>query len=128
MKKITQSAISFSLIMTIWSCNPKKEESKTLKDSVKTQVEISKDTIVTEDSKEISKTVEGKVLEINNGKDGYSAKIETKNKEIYFVTISHSNLKNQDQYKTFEVGEELNVSGDFWQMDAANQITVGSIN
>jgi hypothetical protein len=128
MKKITQSAIVVSLIMTIWSCNPKKVESEIVKDSVKTEVETIKDTIVTEDSKEISKTVEGKVLEINNGKDGYTAKIETKDKEIYFVTISHSNLKNQDQYKTFKVGEELNVSGDFWQMDTANQITVRSIN
>lgn len=74
-----------------------------------------------------TKTVEGIVSEIHSGKDGYTAKIETSDKEVYFVTISHSNLKNPEQYKTVKPGDRLKVTGDFWKMDDDNQITARQI-
>ncbi|MDR6845978.1 hypothetical protein [Flavobacterium granuli] len=73
------------------------------------------------------KTIEGEVLEINQGKDGYTAKLKTNTEEIYFVTISHSNLKNPTQYKATKIGEKLKVSGEFWKMNGENQITVREI-
>ena len=33
-------------------------------------------------------TVSGKVVSIENGKDGYTAKINTDKNEVYFATIS----------------------------------------
>jgi vacuolar-type H+-ATPase subunit I/STV1 len=73
------------------------------------------------------KTIEGEVLEINQGKDGYTAKLKTNTEEIYFVTISHSNLKNPTQYKATKIGEKLKVSGELWKMNGENQITVREI-
>lgn len=72
------------------------------------------------------KTVEGKVLAITPGKDGYTAKIQS-GQMIYFATISHSNLKDPTQYKSVDVGDKLKVSGDFWQMENENHITVREI-
>jgi hypothetical protein len=117
------------LVIAIWSCNSKKVESENTNDSVKSNVEAVRDTVAVEEiSKDSTKTVDGKVLEINNGIDGYTAKIETKDKEIYYVTISISNLKNHEQYKSVKVGEALNVTGDYWKTEADNQITVRVIN
>jgi hypothetical protein len=74
------------------------------------------------------RTVEGKVIDTNHGKDGYTAKIETAENEIYAVTISHSNLKDPKQYKEAKAGEMLKVTGDFWKMGEENQITVRVID
>jgi len=74
------------------------------------------------------KTVEGIVLSTNQGKDGYTARLETADKEIYAVTISHSNLKDHTQYKSVKIGEKLKVTGEFWKMQDENQITVREIN
>lgn len=76
---------------------------------------------------EKSTTIEGEVLEINQGKDGYTAKLKTNTQEIYFVTISRANLKNPTQYKSTKIGEKLKVLGKFWKMDNDNQITVREI-
>ncbi|MBW4361572.1 hypothetical protein [Flavobacterium taihuense] len=77
--------------------------------------------------KKTIKTIEGDVLEINQGKDGYTAKLKTNTEEIYFVTISHANLNNPTQYKNAKVGEKLKVSGELWKMKNENQITVREI-
>ena len=72
-----------------------------------------------------SKSVEGKVQEVNFGKDGYTAKIETDAKETYFVTVSHSNLKDHTQYKEAKVGDKIHVVGDHWKDgEGKDQITV----
>jgi hypothetical protein len=70
---------------------------------------------------------EGEVLQVKQGKDGYTAELKSSIGEIYFVTISRSNLKNPAQYKTVAVGEKLKVSGDLWKMESVNQITVREI-
>lgn len=74
-----------------------------------------------------TKTVEGKVTEIQNGKDGYTAKVQVSKKQVYFVTISRSNLKNPAQYKSVAVGDALKVSGDSWKLKNDNYITVREI-
>lgn len=71
------------------------------------------------------RSVQGSVKDINRGKDGYTAKIETANSETYFVTISHSNLKDHTQYKDAKIGDKLDVKGDYWKNgEGENQITV----
>lgn len=114
--------------MTVCSCNPKKIENVKVEDTLKTVVQKEHDTITKIAPKDVSKTVIGTVLQINNGKDAYNAKVETNEKELYFVTISHSNLNKHEQYKTFKVGESINITGNFWKMEDKNQITVRVIN
>jgi hypothetical protein len=73
------------------------------------------------------KTIEGEVLEITQGKDGYTAKINTLKNESYFITISRANLKDPTEYKTINIGQEIKVTGDFWKMENENHITVREI-
>jgi len=68
--------------------------------------------------------ISGSVEEIQQGKDGYTAKITTTNGRLYYATVSHSNLKNPSQYKALQVGDTVKVKGDKWKMDNENHITV----
>lgn len=132
MKNTIQNLAMMSAVIAFASCGQKKATTTETEGEVKTeqvQVEPVKDTVAEPEApKAETKTVEGIVKEINNGKDGYTAKIETKDKESYFVTISHSNLTNHEQYKSVKVGETLKVTGDFWKMDTESHITVREIN
>lgn len=125
MKSILSKTVVFVTLISLMSCMNKTNQ----KEETQNEVVVKSDTISTESSKEeIQKTVEGVVTNISQGKDGYTATLETASKEVYFVTISHSNLANHDQYKTVKVGENLKVTGDFWQMEDKNQITVRAID
>jgi len=132
MRNTIQSLAMMSAVIAFASCGQKKATATETETEVKTeqvQVEPVKDTVAEQEApKAETKTVEGTVKEINNGKDGYTAKIETKDKEAYFVTISHSNLTNHEQYKSVKVGEILKVTGDFWKTDSESHITVREIN
>ena len=122
MKKKFLKLVVLSGIIAVSSCNKKVE--------VKTEIKNTPEVVAADSVVEIetpaveTKTVEGKVVEVVPGKDGYTAKLETAEKEHYYVTISHSNLTNHEQYKSVKVGETLKVTGDFWKMEDKNQITV----
>lgn len=59
--------------------------------------------------------VNGKVTELEKGKDGYMATIETKKGEHYKATISIINFqKNNQEYKTLNIGDEVSVEGPTW--------------
>lgn len=121
MKAIFYKTAVFNVLISLMSCMNKTEEQK----EIIKEVEVKTDTISAETPKEeVQKTVEGVVTNINQGKDGYTATLETSTKEEYFVTISHSNLTNHEQYKSVKVGDNLKVTGDFWKMEDKNQITV----
>jgi len=126
MKSQIQNLAMLSAVIAFASCNTAKTETKS-EIPTETTVTASDSTAVEETPKAEIKTVEGKVQEIQNGKDGYTAKIETAEKEVYFVTISHSNLKDHTQYRSVKAGETLKVSGDFWKMENENHITVREI-
>lgn len=55
--------------------------------------------------------VAGKVTEINQGKDGYTAKISTAEGKAYSATISIPNLDNPKQYRAVKVGDNITVKG-----------------
>ena len=121
MKAIFYKTAVFAVLISLMSCMNKTEEQK----EIIKEVEVKTDTISAETPKEeVQKTVEGVVTNINQGKDGYTATLETSTKEEYLVTISHSNLTNHEQYKSVKVGDNLKVTGDFWKMEDKNQITV----
>ena len=55
--------------------------------------------------------VTGKVTEINQGKDGYTAKIITADGKVYSATISIPNLDNPKQYRAVKIGDNITVKG-----------------
>ena len=69
--------------------------------------------------------ITGKVEEVKNGKDGYTAKLLTKSDEVYYATISIPNLDNNAyQYKILEVGDKVSVKGEIWENGGEKYITV----
>lgn len=72
-------------------------------------------------------TISGKVESIENGKDGYTAKINTVKKEVYFATVSIVNVGGPQNYKRFKEGDEVSVKGEIWKTDTEKHITVKEI-
>lgn len=73
-----------------------------------------------------TKTVEGIVESVQMGKDGYTAKLDSSG-EVYYVTISRSNLEEPEQYMSVKMGDTLRISGDLWLIEDRPQITVRQI-
>ena len=55
-------------------------------------------------------SIKGKVVEINRGKDGYTAKIETSDGKTHSATISSVALEKN--YREVKVGEVIEVEGE----------------
>lgn len=72
-------------------------------------------------------TVSGKVVSIEFGKDGYTAKINTDKNEIYFALISIVNVGGPQNYKQLKEGEEVLLNGEIWKTDTENHIKVKEI-
>lgn len=73
-------------------------------------------------------TVKGEITEINNGKDGYTAKIKMADGTVYFATISIPNLKDPKQYKKFNVGDVIKVKGKTYKIEEDTLIKVEELN
>ncbi len=129
MKYNVQNLAFLSAVIAFASCEPHKKS--TITDSGTEVVKIrtpAQDTISKEETPPTqTRTVEGKVIDINQGKDGYTATIETQAKEKYAVTVSHSNLKDPAQYRQVKIGETLKASGDYWKLGNDDQITAREI-
>lgn len=78
-------------------------------------------------TKSNNNTVSGKVDSIESGKDGYTAKISTDAKEVYFATISIVNLGGPQNYKQLKIGEVVTLKGEIWKTDDENHIKVSEI-
>ena len=72
-------------------------------------------------------TVSGKVDAIEAGKDGYTAKITTDAKEVYFATISIVNVGGPQNYKQLKIGDVVAVKGEKWKTEEENHIKVTEI-
>ena len=72
-------------------------------------------------------TVSGKVTEINQGKDGYTAKIKTAEGKFYFATISIPNMADPKQYKSVKIGESITVTGESFPVEEDTMIKVTSL-
>lgn len=71
--------------------------------------------------------VSGKVESIESGKDGYTAKITTDIKEVYFATISIVNVGGPQNYKQLKIGDVVSLKGEIWKTDDENHIKVNQI-
>lgn len=72
-------------------------------------------------------TVSGKVVALEFGKDGYTAKINTDKNEIYFAVISIVNVGGPQNYKQLKEGEEVSLKGEIWKTETENHIKVKEI-
>ena len=68
--------------------------------------------------------ITGVVMEIQQGKDGYTAQIKTPSGEEYFATISRANLTDPASFHAAQPGDTLRVKGDAWEMENQQHITV----
>ncbi|WP_281231717.1 hypothetical protein [Flavobacterium gelatinilyticum] len=71
--------------------------------------------------------VSGTIESIERGKDGYTAKINTEKKEVYFATISIVNLGGPQNYKELKTGDVVSVKGEIWKTADENHIKVTEI-
>lgn len=72
-------------------------------------------------------TVSGKVVSIESGKDGYTAKISTDKNVFYFALISIVNLGGPENYKKLKEGDEVSLKGEIWKTKTENHIKVKEI-
>lgn len=72
-------------------------------------------------------TISGKVESVEAGKDGYTAKINTDKKEVYFATISIVNVGGPQNYKQLKAGDEVSLKGEIWKTETENHIKVKEI-
>lgn len=125
MKRVYRNLLALVVIATFASCNSNKKAA--VKEDGTEVVKI-RTPEANETSKEEEKvdtiSVQGKVNEINRGKDGYTAILTTEDGAIYYATISIPNLKDPKQYRSVEIGETIKVKGDSWKMEKDNYITV----
>lgn len=137
MKNI-QNLAMLSAVIAFTSCNSNKAEPQAEQEPQTEAIAPSADTtnqVVTQEAnpatavEEVKQTkaIEGTVKQITNGKDGYTATILTKDNSTYQVTISHSNLTDHKQYRTFNLNEIVKVSGEYWKMGEEKHITVREI-
>ncbi|HSD07201.1 hypothetical protein [Flavobacterium sp.] len=71
--------------------------------------------------------ISGKVVAIEFGKDGYTAKVNTNKNEIYFALISIVNVGGPQNYKLLKEGEEVSLRGEIWKTDTENHMKVKEI-
>ena len=71
--------------------------------------------------------ITGTVQSVERGKDGYTAKIKTSERTIYFAVISIPNLGSPGKFREFKMGEKVTLFGEIWKMGNDNRITVRKI-
>jgi len=81
-----------------------------------------------EEEKEVveSSTIKGIVRAIEQGKDGYVAKVQTKN-TTYNALVSIVNLGGPEHYKTFKVGDKVTLTGTLSDLNEEKHLKVEQI-
>ena len=136
MKKKFLSIAILGAVLSLTSCNKKETTETTEVEAVDTTaVDTTKvtETVVDTTAAPVAasehkdgETIEvtGVVKEINKGKDGYTAKIETADAKKYGATISIPNLKDPKQFRAVNVGDKITVKGEVTNLEAEAIIVV----
>lgn len=125
MKKLSRSLFFILAVAGLVSCNSNKKAAVKEDGTEVVKVRTPEDTPESEAEEKVEIiSVEGKVSEINQGKDGYTAILTSAGGKVYYATISIPNLKDPKQYRAVKIGESIKVSGDSWKMEDDNYITV----
>lgn len=73
-------------------------------------------------------TVTGEVFEINQGKDGYSAKLKNAEGQTYVATISIPNMADPKDYHAVKKGETVTVTGEVFPVEEDIMIKVTKLH
>lgn len=128
MKIKVLSAAVLLAAMLFTACNNKKEtnEQEAVTEIVDTTAtalenEVATDTISFAKPKHKDGEVieiTGEVTEINQGKDGYTAKLKTAEGKAFAATISIPNLDNPKQYRAVKAGDKITVKGEVTNLES----------
>jgi hypothetical protein len=124
MKHFLNVILSGAVLALLSSCTTQTQETSQMTDTVAvldtTPIEATQDT-----TQNALQTITGKVEQVTFGKDGYTAKLTTASKEVYFATISHANLReNAGQYREVKAGDSIEIKGEVWKMGEETHVTV----
>lgn len=114
MTQSTKSLIFLFLSLLIISCTPQNGDKK----EAATEA-------ITPSSK--TTTITGLVQSITNGKDGYTAQVETKDSGTYNALVSIVNLGGPDNYVRFNIGDRVTLSGQASVLNGQEQLRVEKI-
>ncbi len=131
MKKIFISALLLAMSGFTVSCADVKkdgQDSGDSKDTIRTNMDVEKETDEIESVGDTVISITGKVIHINNGKDGYTAKVRTSAGPDYYATISIPNMDNAKNYKAVKEGDIISVSGEPFKVENDTYIKVKSFN
>lgn len=116
----------FAASFVFAACGDKKTadgEDVTASDSISTEeidkTAVANDTVTLPVDTEapVVVTVRGKVGQITNGKDGYTAQIKDDSGKEYYVTISRVNMADNKQYREVKAGDMITVKGESFKME-----------
>lgn len=125
MKKRILSFIFISCLFTACGDDKKTNDTGgTEKDTITTTMDVENEVENLEAANDSIVTVTGKVLEINQGKDGYTAKLYSTAGPEYFATISIPNMDDPKQYRAVKEGDLITVSGEPFMVGEENYIKV----
>jgi hypothetical protein len=110
--KNTILAISLLSMGLLVSCTEKKETTVTETTATDTVAAPAADTtaVVAPEAAPADITITGEVTGIENGKDGYTATLKTKEGKVYSATISIPNMEKG--FKRVKEGETVTVTGE----------------
>lgn len=125
MKKTLLSAILFSALFVSCGDNKKNEGNEsTERDTITTTMDVEDEAKEIEAVNDTVITVTGKVLEINQGKDGYTAKLRSTAGPDYYATISIPNMADPKQYRAVKEGDLITVAGEPFKVENDTYIKV----
>lgn len=127
--KIKVLSIAFVGAVLLAACNKKVVEGTTEPTVQQVAVPVADNTAT--EAKEVTNPkdgditeVTGKVTEINQGKDGYTAKLYSVSGQMYSATISIPNLDNPKQYRAVKIGDNITVKGEVTNLESGVLIRV----
>lgn len=120
MRLLFLGAVLGSAMLT--SCGEQVPAENTHSDTTKAQVDTA--AVIPVEASANQEFTGGKVVDIQTGKDGYTAKLVTTANDTLFATISHANLKDHTSYKTAKVGDSLWIKGDTFTVGTELHIAV----
>ncbi|MDA3614614.1 hypothetical protein [Polluticaenibacter yanchengensis] len=116
-RSIILGAVALSLIIA--SCGDSANKTNTESTPTEIQPATPENTEMKDENTNKEIEVSGKIIKIENGKDGYMATLDIGDGKTYVATISVVNLqKSNSEYKAHKEGETITVKGPSWTDDA----------
>ncbi len=112
--KIKTIVLFFAAVLTV-SCATQTNEEQQVQEAAETN-----------ETNEVT-TISGTVRAIENGKDGYTASVETANGETYNAVISIVNLGGPENFSRLKIGDKVRLQGLAFVVNETKQLVVDKI-